>query len=410
MRLSSGVCLLLLAALQPVAAQKAAELLPPWSPGELDIHHINTGKGDSIYFIFPDGTTMLADAGATGRQDRVTPPRPDGSRRPGEWIARYILRVAPAGTAPRLDYALLTHFHDDHLGAISEASPLSKSGDYRLSGLTEVAEHIPIGKLLDRGWPDYNRPLPASGQMMDNYRAFLKSQSAKNGMEVQRFQPGRKDQIVPLKSPQAPGGFEIRNIVASGEVWTGAGTGTRQLFPPLEKVPRGDWPDENMCSIGFLLRYGKFDYFRGGDIPGVPAAGAPEWHDLETPVAKVVGPVDVNVANHHAYQDTQNAFLVATLRPRVDVISVWAPSHPGGLVLARLLSTRLYPGPRDIFATNLMEATRVVIGSSLENLKSDHGHIVIRVAPGGASYRVIVVDDSTESYRILSVHGPYESR
>ena len=106
MRFLSSTCLLLLSALQLASAQKAGEVLPSWSPGELDIHHINTGKGDSIYFIFPDGTTMLADAGATGRKDRVTPPRPDGSRSPGEWITRYILRVAPSGSPPQLDYGL----------------------------------------------------------------------------------------------------------------------------------------------------------------------------------------------------------------------------------------------------------------------------------------------------------------
>ncbi|MFB3829719.1 MAG: ComEC/Rec2 family competence protein [Bryobacteraceae bacterium] len=379
-------CLVLLLALWfPAAAQQAGGVLPRWSPGELDIHHINTGKGDAIYFIFPDGTTLLADAGATARQDRVTPPRPDGSRRPGEWIARYIRRVAPDGAAPQLDYLLITHFHDDHLG-----------------GLADVAAAIPIGKVLDRGWPDYNWPSPLSGRMMESYRAILKSK------QVERFQPGRKDQIVPLKAPRND--FEIRNLVANGEIWTGEGVRTRQLFPPLDRIPRRDWPDENMLSAGFVLRYGKFDYFRAGDIPGVPAAGAPAWHDVETPVAKVAGPVDVNVCNHHAYQDTQNAALVAALRPRVHIIPVWAPSHPGALVLARLLSTRLYPGPRDIFATNLMPATREVIGASLDSLKANHGHIVVRVAPGGAVYRVMVLDDAAETWRVLAVHGPYESR
>ena len=35
----------------------------PWKPGFLDIHHINTGRGDATFFIFPDGTNMLFDAG-----------------------------------------------------------------------------------------------------------------------------------------------------------------------------------------------------------------------------------------------------------------------------------------------------------------------------------------------------------
>jgi len=53
---------------------------------------------------------------------------------------------------------------------------------------------------------------------------------------------------------------------------------------------------------------------------------------------------------------------------------------------------------------------KVVIGEQLERLKSDQGHILVRVDPGGGTYRVIVLDDSTESYAVKSVHGPYESK
>ena len=35
---------------------------------------------------------------------------------------------------------------------------------------------------------------------------------------------------------------------------------------------------------------------------------------------------------------------------------------------------------------------------------------IIRVEPGGASYRVIILDDSAESYVVKAVHGPYEAR
>jgi hypothetical protein len=47
---------------------------------------------------------------------------------------------------------------------------------------------------------------------------------------------------------------------------------------------------------------------------------------------------------------------------------------------------------------------------NLKKLTATQGHLVVRVAPGGRTYRVIVLEDSQESFRIRSVHGPYESR
>jgi hypothetical protein len=70
---------------------QVAETFPAWTEGHLDIHHINTGKGDAAFFMLPDGTTMLVDAGASNRaKPRIPDPKPDGSHMPGEWIARYI--------------------------------------------------------------------------------------------------------------------------------------------------------------------------------------------------------------------------------------------------------------------------------------------------------------------------------
>ena len=58
----------------------------------------------------------------------------------------------------------------------------------------------------------------------------------------------------------------------------------------------------------------------------------------------------------------------------------------------------------------MMEANQIVIGPLLGRLESDQGHILIRVDPGGAAYRVIVLDDSAETYKVTAVHGPYGSR
>jgi hypothetical protein len=89
---------------------------------------------------------------------------------------------------------------------------------------------------------------------------------------------------------------------------------------------------------------------------------------------------------------------------------VWSSDHPGHDVLDRMYSTRLYSGPRDVFATNMLESNKQVIGELLGRLKSSQGHIVIRVAPGGESFRVIVLDDTSESFTVKSTHGPYLSR
>ena len=390
-------------------AQVAGQAPAPWSPGTLDIHRISTGKGDAVFYIFPDGTTMLVDPGATGRQGpRVTAQRPDASRTPGEWVVRYIRRMLPPGSKPAIDYALLTHFHGDHMGDLIPDSKPSASGKYRLTGITEVGDAIPIRKLIDRNWPSYDYPAPLRGGMMENYRAFLKAQAEAAGMKVERFEPGRRDQIVLLRDPGRYRDFEIRNAGANGEIWTGVGTVTRRHFPPVQETPAADRPSENMCSISMRLSYGKFDYFAGGDITGIPDEGAPDWHDVETPVAKAVGPVDVVVLNHHGYIDTQNAFFVSALRPRVHLFSVWSPGQPCPRVWRRLLSTRLYTGPRDIFATNMTEAAKTVI-ADMSKLKSEHGHILVRVEPGGARYRVIILDDAAETYKVTAVHGPYDS-
>jgi hypothetical protein len=41
-------------------------------------------------------------------------------------------------------------------------------------------------------------------------------------------------------------------------MWTGSGDATRELFPPLDSLPPPDLPNENMCSAGVRLAYGRF--------------------------------------------------------------------------------------------------------------------------------------------------------
>ncbi len=385
---------------------RVGDVLPAWTPGTLDIHQIATGRGNAALVIYPDGTSLLIDAGDAGETEYADP-KPDGSRTPGEWIARYVQHIL-AGRDVKLDYALLTHFHPDHMGRVAGSEPISKFGDYRLSGITRVAEDVPIDTLVDRGYA--YQPPPASDRMFANYRKFVDARTRAGQLHVIHAVPGRTDQLASRHGGQAPAAFAVRIVAANDQVWTGQGDTARTRFPPLDQIPDADdKPNENMCSIALRISYGKFDFFTGGDMPGYPVPGAAAWHDLETDVARAIGPTDVHVVNHHGSIEEENPFFLATLRSRVMIVPAWAATHPSPDVLKRLLATRVYPGPRDIFIVEYREATKATTGARATQVASDHGHVVVRVEPGGARYWVLVLDDTSESYRVTSVHGPYAS-
>ncbi|HVU32802.1 MAG TPA: hypothetical protein VHE61_05170, partial [Opitutaceae bacterium] len=325
--------------------------LPAWTRGELDIHQINTGTGNAAFFIFPDGTTLLLDAASVDRSETRppfydAPPRPDRSLRPGQWIVQYIRRMHPDGPGGALDYAMLTHFHDDHMGSLTPGAPKSKLGSYRLTGITDVGDEVPIRRMLDRGWPGYDFPRPLESDMIRNYRRFLAWQHEHRGLVIERFVPGRNDQLVLRRDPRAFPTVEIRNLAANGWVWTGTGTETRNRFTG------GAVPDENNCSLAFRLTYGAFRYFNGGDMTGMLQPGDPACADMESAVAWVTGPVDVLAEDHHGYDNAASGFFLSVLQPRVHILSVYAASQPSPGVMRRMLSEQLYPGPRDIFLTN----------------------------------------------------------
>jgi hypothetical protein len=158
-------------------------------------------------------------------------------------------------------------------------------------------------------------------------------------------------------------------------------------------------------------------------MAGFLPPSAQAWNEMESAVAWVTGPVDVHDLNHHGTPDGANVFFLSVLRPRVHLLSTYASSQPGPDLLRRLLSERIYPGPREIFMTNFQwpgrrehmvklygETETVWLLETLGKAAGQQGHVIVRVDAGGGSYRVIVVDDSREDGVVLSIHGPYRSR
>lgn len=242
----------------------------------------------------------------------------------------HAIRPAHGRFEARLDYAVITHFHADHMGIITGSEPLSIHGDYRLRGITEIGELLPIDRLMDRGWPDYEYlPPPASDMMFANYRRFVARNTAAGRLKVIAAQAGATNQITQVRKPNPQLPFEVRIVAVNDRVWTGKGNETKVRFPALDSILlRADWPDENMCSIAIRIRYGRFVYFTGGDMPGYPVPGAAAWHDEETDVAQAIGPTDVHVVHHHGSLEEENPFWLATLRSRVMIVPAWAATHP----------------------------------------------------------------------------------
>lgn len=401
--------------------------LPAWEPGYLDLHHINTGRGSASFYILPDGTTMLLDAGEMDIHDgRVLSPRnsvlvPNNSKKPYEWIASYIQRFHPRRAAV-LDYALITHFHDDHFGAWYPEMPLHKKGGFGLTGITGVASLIPVKLLLDRGYPGYDYPVARSRWLdqvgkndtpyrktMENYWRFI-DYGTKNGMAAATLKAGSVNQVRLQYNAAAYPQFQVRNLKANGLIWSGQDSLVADHFPPANPQLPATWPDENSMSLAILIEYGGFRYYTGGDNPGNLFYGNHHWRDVETPMARVTGKVDVATLDHHGNRDAVNEFQVRTLQPRVWIGQSWSADHPGHEVLLRLVSQHLYKEPRDLFATNMLEANRHVIGPLIDrSYKSQQGHILVRVLPGGTGYYVIILDDQREDAPVKAVFGPYSS-
>lgn len=400
------VCALLSAV--NITAQNVAvgKPLPMWSDGYLDIHAVNTARGECSFFILPDGTTLLVDVGEfKSDAPNLVPQKPNENVTPSEAVTRYITHFMNPMRNKEIDYMLLTHFHIDHMGEINKDYKWSDTKAYQLTGVTAVGERIPFKKVIDRGWPDYQYPEPPVSKAAPNYINFVKWHVDHNNLKAEQFKVGVNDQVVLTKKPEKYPTFEIRNIAANGYVWTGRESITRNYFIPSECFSKEEKPSENMCSIAFRLSYGKFDYFSGGDLPSVTNF---EWQNLDRPVGFATGPVEACKSNHHMNFDTMGADLLKAIRPQVIVIHNCRAQQPDLEILRRVTSQKAYPGERHIFSTNLHPATKLVVYPTTEKIAASQGHIVIRVQPGGEEFYVYALDDSNEKYEVTSIHGPFK--
>ena len=374
-----------------------------WTRGHFQVHQIYTGKAESYFLVFPDGTSMLLDCGDSNPHtfqaqrfgDRSVPILPDESEPAGAWIARYVARANPRGKD--VDYLFLSHFHGDHS-----------------SGFKDAIETLRFRRAIDRGWPNYDDPLPypkderwMGGSLTDMRRVYARLQ-ARDGLMIEKFRVGARDQICLLQDAKGFPDFTVFNLCGCGKVAMPDGT-TFDCYGEEHGRHKTCVYNENAMSLGMVFTYGKFKFYTAGDFTasdGLKGTWKGKKTNIESILAKACSPVSVAKANHHAAWACPDD-LVAALRPKVWLASVWWQLQCDAKTMARLSSRSSYAGERLLLpgvmcAERRREDAGAAYLADVPNAVHTPAHVVIDVPPGGETFTVACIDPTTSQTRLRS--------
>jgi competence protein ComEC len=236
--------------------------------GKLRIYFIDVEGGQSTLFVTPAGKSLLIDTGWPGNNFR------DADR---------ILAAVKSAGLSRIDYVLITHYHDDHVG-----------------GVPQLVQRIPVSTFIDHG---PNRELD-HGATERGYAAFQKVLVETKAKE-----------IVPKPGDRLPiQGMDVSVISADGKVIQSplAAAGEPNPFCKKSEIRPPD-QTENARSLGVLIRFGSLKILDLGDLT---------WdkeRDLMCPDNRL-GKVDVLVVSHHGWYQSSSPALVDAIHPRVAIM------------------------------------------------------------------------------------------
>jgi competence protein ComEC len=234
----------------------------------LTVYFVDVEGGQSTLFVTPSHQSLLVDTGWPGNDGR------DADR---------IMTVAKQAGLDHIDYLLITHFHEDHVG-----------------GVPNLVKRIHIDNFIDHG---INRETAeaATQQGFEKYQAVLAHSNAKHILA----HPG---ETIPLT------GLTTTIVSADGNVLGTPLPGAGQANPYCKNCPTRP-PDqtENARSVGIVLQYGNMRLVDLGDLT---------WDkemQLMCPVNKL-GQMDVYVVSHHGSYPSGSPAFVDGIAPRVAIM------------------------------------------------------------------------------------------
>lgn len=269
---------------------------PPASGGELQVHILDVGpiNGDSILIISPTGTTVLLDAGDTGKGKVVL-----------EALQRYKVQ--------QIDYFIGTHPHPDHLGGADEVIKATKVLNVIDNGL----EPTMPGGLTSKPTPT---PTPAAKPQQGKKKIDKRPASLK-------FFDEYKEAV-----SQSGARYEKAEVGKTLDLGGGARLTILAPNPPLltKEQMKGGGNEPNANSIVARLDYGSFSLLLPGD------AEEQTEHRLLTKDMNLRA--DILKVSHHGSKYASAADYIERVKPKVAIISCgeWNRyGHPAQVVLDR---------------------------------------------------------------------------
>lgn len=245
----------------------------------LKLVFLDVGQGDST-LISSSNEAMLIDAGP-----------PNAGR---DVVLPYLKKQ----DIQQLKYIIATHYHDDHIGGISEVI----KGEDQILGTKD--DFIPTNGVIDRGG-EYESSV---------YEEYA---DATNGIRSAVY-PGDNYTV---------GRATVEVLAANGQLVDG----TQINLEPY---------DENSAGIVLLLNNGDFSFLDEADVTG--GGGDPPYQtiDIETSLAPLVGDIDILKVAHHGSETGTNETFLDAVSPELAVISVGDENdfgHPDEETIDRLI-------------------------------------------------------------------------
>lgn len=299
--------------MKPWLTASLLTLATPAVAQELRIIAVDVDGGAANLFITPGGKSLLIDTGfpaglggpRPGPGEPAPPPRPSSAAR--------IVAAAHAAGLTRIDQVVISHYHTDHVGGVFDLLPL-----------------IPIGGFIDHGpnrepLPAGTTPAQAANAPATLYPRYLAAIA------------GRPHRVMKAGDRIVLDGLELTAVNSDGEVAPpprGAGAGGPGVDCADTTSSDRIGGEENPRSLGLVLRWGRARILSGGDTT------INVENRLVCPIDRV-GPIDLMFADHHGSETSNSPNFVATLRPRVVIVSNGPTKGGDAVVLDRL---RALPG------------------------------------------------------------------